>query len=38
MNMKLIKDQKHIIELIPVKWVIIIIINLVNKLENANND
>ena len=38
MNMKLIKDQKHITELIQVKWVIIVIINPVNKLERENND
>lgn len=38
MNMKLIKDQKHITELIQVKWVIIVIINPVNKLEKENND
>ena len=38
MNMKLIKDQKHIIEFIQVKWVIIVIINPVNKLERENND
>lgn len=38
MNIKLIKDQKHIIDLIQVKWVIIITINLENKLKNINND